>query len=112
MSDLRSLVQESWSKAVLAASSVEEQAQELVGKITQTFQEGPLSTESAQKLFAEIAGRLREQRQQIQSQVEDAVRRGLDRLSPARAELRELSERIDQLEQRVAGLNPNGESHA
>jgi polyhydroxyalkanoate synthesis regulator phasin len=108
MSDLRSLVQESWSKAVLAASSVEEQAQELAGKITQTFQEGPLSAEGAQKLLAEIAGRLHEQRQQLQSQVEDAVRRGLDRLSPARAELRELAERIDRLEQRVARLQSNG----
>jgi hypothetical protein len=45
MSDLRSLVQESWSKAVLAASSVEEQAQEVVGKLTQSFH-GPLRAES------------------------------------------------------------------
>jgi polyhydroxyalkanoate synthesis regulator phasin len=77
MSDLRSLVQESWSKAVLAASSVEEQAQELLGKLTQAFQ------------------------------VEDVVRRGLDRLSPTRAELRELTERVKRLEQRVARLQSN-----
>src|SRR4051812_3368961 len=108
MSDLRSLVQESWSKAVLAASSVEEQAQELLGKLTQTFQEGPLSAEGAQKLLSEISARLREERQQLQSQVEDAVRRGLERLSPARAELRVLSERIDRLEQRVAQFHSNG----
>jgi signal transduction histidine kinase len=83
MSDLRSLVQGSWSKAVFAASSVEEQAQELLGKITQTFQE-----------------------------VGDMVRRGLERLSPARAKLRELADRIDRVEQRVAQFQSNGGSPA
>ena len=42
MGDLRAAVQESWARAVLAASSVEEQAKELAGRITQSFQEGPV----------------------------------------------------------------------
>src|SRR5205823_4927450 len=83
MGDLRAAVQESWARAVLAASSVEEQAQELAGRITQSFQEGPLSPDNAHKLLAEMAGKLREHRRQVQAQVEDAVRRGVDRLRPA-----------------------------
>jgi polyhydroxyalkanoate synthesis regulator phasin len=113
MGDLRAAVQESWARAVLAASSVEEQAQELVGRITQSFQEGPLSPEHAQKLLAELAGKLREHRQQLQEQLEDAVRRGVERLRPARAQLDALRRRLDDLEAKLARVasrreNPNG----
>jgi polyhydroxyalkanoate synthesis regulator phasin len=103
MSDLRSAVQESWSRAVLAASSVEEQAQELIARLGQSLHEGALSAEGAQRLLADIASKLREHRQQMQTQIEDAVRRGLDRLAmPSRAELTALEDRIDALERRLA----------
>jgi len=113
MGDLRAAVQESWARAVLAASSVEEQAQELAGRITQSFQEGPLSPDNAHKLLAEMAGKLREHRQQVQAQLEDAVRRGVDRLRPARAQLDALRRRVEELEQKLARLEsrrekPNG----
>ena len=102
MSDLRSAVQESWSRAVLAASSVEEQAQELIAKLGQSIHEGALSAEGAQRLLADIASKLREHRQQMQTQIEDAVRRGLDRLAmPSRADLAALEDRIDALERRL-----------
>jgi len=108
MSDLRSAVQESWSKAVLAASSVEEQAHDLIARLGQTFHEGPLSPEGAQHLLADIAGTLREHRREVQTQIEDAVRRGLDRLAmPSRAELKALEDRLDELERRLArAANP------
>ena len=61
MSDLRAAVQESWSKAVLAASSVEEQAEELIARLGQAFQEGPLSPEGAQRLLADVAAKLPQQ---------------------------------------------------
>ena len=110
MSDLRSVVQESWSRAVLAASSVEEQAQELIGKLTHAFQEGPLSAEGAQRLVSEVTGKLRDHRRELQSQVEDAVRRGIDRLRlPTRAELKALEERLEGLEARLAKA-PNAET--
>jgi polyhydroxyalkanoate synthesis regulator phasin len=102
MGDLRAAVQESWARAVLAASSVEEQAQELVGRITQSFQEGPLSPEHAQKLLAELAGKLREHRQQLQQHLEDAVRRGAERMRPARAQLDALRRRLGDLEAKLA----------
>ena len=102
MADLRAVVQESWSRAVLAASSVEEQAQELVGRISQVIQGGTLSPESVLGLLAGIAGRLKEHRQQLQSHVEDAVRGALDRFRlSSRAELDALSERVDELERKI-----------
>jgi polyhydroxyalkanoate synthesis regulator phasin len=102
MSDLLSAVQESWSKAVLAASSVEEQAEELIARLGQAFQEGPLSPEGAQRLLADVAAKLREHRREVQTQIEDAVRRGLDRLAtPPRAELKALEDRLDELERRL-----------
>ena len=113
MGDLRAAVQESWARAVLAASSVEEQAQELVGRITQSFQEGPLSPEHAQKLVAELAGKLREHRRQLQQHLEDAVRRGVERMRPARAQLDAIRRRLNHLEAKLARVasrreNPNG----
>ena len=103
MSDLRAAVQESWSKAVLAASSVEEQAEELIARLGQAFQEGPLSPEGAQRLLADVAAKLGEHRREVQTQIEDAVRRGLDRLAtPPRAELKALEDRLDVLERRLA----------
>src|SRR3954463_7377538 len=110
MSDLRTAVQESWSRAVLAASSVEEQAQELFARLGQSFPEGALSPESAQRMLSDIASKLRDHRQQMQSQIEDAVRRGLDRLAmPSRAELKALEDRIDELERRLSRA-PNQET--
>lgn len=113
MGDLRAAVQESWARAVLAATSVEEQAQELAVRISRSFQEGTLSATSAQELLAETVGRLREHRRQLQAQLEDAVRRGVDRLRPARAQLDALRRRASELEEKLTRLvshreNPNG----
>jgi polyhydroxyalkanoate synthesis regulator phasin len=113
MGDLRAAVQESWTRAVLAASSVEEHAKELAGRIAQSFQEGPLSRDSAHKLLAEMAAKLREHRQQLEAHLEDAVRRGVDRLRPAREQLDALRRRVRELEKKLARAethreNPNG----
>ncbi|MFL5312769.1 MAG: hypothetical protein ACJ79H_20250 [Myxococcales bacterium] len=113
MGDLRAAVQESWARAVLAASSVEEQVQELAGRISQSFQEDPLSPTSAPKLLGEMAAKLRDHRQQLRAQLEDAVRRGVDRLRPARAQLDALRRRAEELEEKLARIeshreNPNG----
>ena len=102
MADLRAVVQESWSRAVLAASSVEEQAQQLVSRIAQAFQGGVLSPEGLQGLLAEVTGRLKEQHQQLQSQVEDEMRSGIERLRlPSRADLMALSARIEEMERKI-----------
>ena|SRR2546421_2454572 len=110
MGDLRAAVQESWARAILAASSVEEQAQELAGRITRSFQEGPLSPDNAHKLLAAMAAKLREHRQQLRAQLEDAVRRGGDRLRPARDRLDTLRRRVRELEEKLARAETHREN--
>jgi polyhydroxyalkanoate synthesis regulator phasin len=62
-----------------------------------------LSPEGAQRLLSDVAAKLREHRLEVQTQIEDAVRRGLDRLAtPPRAELKALEDRLDELERRLA----------
>jgi polyhydroxyalkanoate synthesis regulator phasin len=105
VADLRDVVQESWSRAVLAASSVEEQAQELVARIGQALQDTPLSPESARSLLSEVTGRLEDHRRQLRAHVEEAVRNGVARLRlPSHSDLKAMGHRLDLLEQRLGRL--------
>ena len=103
MDDLRTLVQESWSKALLAASSVEEQAQALVGRVGHLL-EGA-NPEAARHLLAEVTGRLQSQRQELQQHVQHAVKGALDKLRlPSRAEVESLQARLRELETRISSM--------
>lgn len=97
MQDFRAIVLDLWSKALLAGSSVEEQAEGLVARV----REG-LSPEAARELASECARRLRDQRRQLEKQVDAAVRRGLG--LPDRGQLAALGERLDEIEARIAKL--------
>jgi polyhydroxyalkanoate synthesis regulator phasin len=96
--DFRAAVQELWSKAVLAGSSVEELADDLVARMRER-----LTPEAARELAAEVARRIREHRRQLADEVEACVRRTL-RL-PDREQLARLGERIDEIEARIAKLS-------
>ena len=98
MQDFRSVITDLWPKAVLARSTVEETAEALVLRV----REG-LSPEAAEELVAHVAVLLREHRRVVAEQVDGAVRRAL-RL-PSRAELKDLGEKIDDLEARIAKLS-------
>ena len=74
MQDFRAIVQDSWAKAVLAVSAVEDHAQAMVGEAKTLVAE--LTPEGAQKLAADVSSALREHRRQLVEQVEGAVRRG------------------------------------
>lgn len=106
--ELRTVLQESWSKAVVAATSVEEHAQLLVAKFGQKA--GQLTPEQAKKLAAEVAERLTAQRQELKGQLDAAVERALDKARvPTRAALRELADKLTQLEQKLAKSEPGGQ---
>jgi polyhydroxyalkanoate synthesis regulator phasin len=105
VADLRDVVQESWSRAVLAASSVEEQAQELVARIGQALQDTPLSPEGARNLLGEVTGQLEDHRRQLRAHVEEAVRNGVARLRlPSHSDLKAMGHRLDLLDQRLGRL--------
>src|SRR3977135_295551 len=110
MGDLRAAVQESWARAVLAASSVEEHAQELAGRITRSFQEGTPSPTSVQKRLPQPDRKPQGHRRQLEAPLEDAVRRGVDRLRPARAQLDALRRRLGTLEEKLARVVPHREN--
>jgi polyhydroxyalkanoate synthesis regulator phasin len=102
--DLRTVLQDSWTKALLAASSVEEQAQALVGRVGHLLDpaSGP---EAARQLVAEVTARLKAQRQDFQTHLQHAVKAALDHVRlPNRAELETLQSRLAQLEARLSSV--------
>lgn len=108
MDDLRVVLQESWSKAVVAAGSVEQQAEQLVERLGQRI--GSISPDQAKKLAAEVAEKLAAQRAELKGQLEAAVAKGLDKARvPTRAALRELAEKLTALEQRLAKVESKQE---
>ena len=105
MDDLRAVLQESWSKAVVAASSVEQQAEQVLAKLSAKVGQGAIAPEQARKLASEIAERLSAQRKELKAQVDAAVSRAFDQARvPTRAALRELARYLEDLpaEQRAA----------
>ena len=103
MDDLRAVLQESWSKAVVAATSVEQQAEQVLAKLSAKVGQGSIAPEHARKLAAEIAERLSAQRKELKAQVDAAVGKAFDRARvPTRAALRDLAERLTALEQKLA----------
>lgn len=105
MDELRTAIQESWSKAVLAASSVEEHAQQLVGKLGE---KAVLAPEQAKKLAAELAERLEAHRKTLTGEVEKAVRTAVSHVRlPARGELKKMSDKLDALEARLGQIERN-----
>ena len=101
MDDLRAVLQESWSKAVVAAGSVEQHAEQLVERLGQKF--GVVSPEQAKKFASEVAEKLAAHRAELKAQLEAAVAKGLDKARvPTRAALRDLAEKLTALEQRLA----------
>jgi len=103
LEDLRTRLQESWSRALLAASSVEEQAQSLAGRVQHLLEvKGP---ESAKELLTEIAAKLQAQREELKAQTQHAIAAALDRIKlPGRAEVEALQARLQELEVRVGKL--------
>ena len=99
MQDFNGSVHESWSRAVLAATSVEEHAKELVGRLSD------LTPEGARRLVGKVTERLQEHRIQLAEQVDGAVRAGLGRLRvPSRADLKSLEDKVSVLEARLERL--------
>ncbi len=105
MDDLRAAIHESWSRAVLAASTVEEHAQALVGTIGER---AALAPEQAKHLAADFAVRIEEHRKTLTGEVQRAVRTAVERVRlPARTDLKKMSEKLDALEARLGQIERN-----
>lgn len=115
MDELRAAIQESWTKAVLAAGSVEEHAQALVAGIGSIGHKASLAPEQARKLATEVAERLQAHRKQLAGEVERAVLRAVEQVRlPARNELKSIADKLAALEARLGELEragkPGGQS--
>lgn len=98
MSDLRAALQETWSKALTAANSAEEQAQALMGRVG-----GLLDHANPTELLQEVTGRLQAQRQELNGHVQEAVKSALEKLRlTSIAELAAVRGRLAALEARLA----------
>jgi polyhydroxyalkanoate synthesis regulator phasin len=98
--DLRTVIQETWSKALLAASSAEEQAQALAGRVGHL-----LDGSTPQQLISEVAGKLQTQRQELTGHVHQAVKTAMDRLRlPTRTDVEALRSKIAELEARLGAM--------
>jgi polyhydroxyalkanoate synthesis regulator phasin len=103
--EIRAVIQESWSKALLAAESVEEHAHALVSGLGSIGQKAALAPEQAKKLAAELAERMQTHRKVLTGEVERAVKTAVDHLRlPARADLSAMSEKLAALEARLGEL--------
>jgi hypothetical protein len=87
------ILRESWQQAVLVRGSAEDQARELLARMS-------LAPEMAQEGLEQVTAALRDYRKQLSAQVESAVRRTLR--MPTRKDLDSLTQRVVTLEARVS----------
>ena len=100
MTDLRSKLQDSWSRALLAASTVEEQAQALAGRVQHL-----IDGAAPAQLVSEITGKLQAQRVELQSQVQKAIESALDRMKlPSKHDVEALRSRLADMEARLSSI--------
>lgn len=93
---------ETWSQALVAVSATEEEAQKILGKMTNWVEMGP---EEARRLGQELSERLRRERDELEGTIEVAVRRALAPFRlPAKEELNVLHARLTEIEARIDRL--------
>lgn len=92
-----------WAQALVAVSSVEEEAAQLV----QRFQAvAGWSQDEVRRQVAEVSERLASQRQTLEKGIEDGVRRAVSRLRvPRREQIQALQARVDRIASRLDSLD-------
>jgi polyhydroxyalkanoate synthesis regulator phasin len=91
-----------WSQALVAVSTVEEEATKVVQRVADA---AGWSQDEVRRHAREFAERLAEQRRDLESNVEEGVKRALARVRlPRRDELAEITARLDRIDQRLDAL--------
>jgi polyhydroxyalkanoate synthesis regulator phasin len=91
-----------WSQALLAVSTAEDEASKMVAKVAGAAGWGQ---DEVKRQVRELTDRLTSQRQALERNVEDGVRRALLNVRvPRRDDLREIGARLERLEQRLQAL--------
>jgi polyhydroxyalkanoate synthesis regulator phasin len=96
---LSDVVERMWAQALVAVSSVEEEAAQLVQRL-QTA--AGWSQEEVRRQVAEMSERLASQRLALEKGIEEGVRRAVSRLRvPRREQIQALQERLDRVADRL-----------
>ncbi len=84
--------------ALKSKTEIEELARELASK-------SKMNQEEAQKLIDDLQDRYEETREKLDRRIEDKVTRVLQKFDiPDRSDIRALSDRIDQLSEKISGM--------
>jgi polyhydroxyalkanoate synthesis regulator phasin len=94
--------EKAWSQALVAVSTVEEEATKVTHRIAEL---AGWSQDEARRYVREFSERLASQRRDLEKNVEDAVRRTVSRVRiPRREQVADLQGRLERLGQRIDAL--------
>jgi polyhydroxyalkanoate synthesis regulator phasin len=99
---LTDVVERMWAQALVAVSSVEEEAAQVVQRLQAV---AGWSQEEVRRQVAEVSERLTAQRLSLEKGIEEGVRRAVSRLRvPRREQIQALQARLDRLAARLDSL--------
>ena len=100
---LSDAVERMWAQALVAVSSVEEEAAQLVQRLQAV---AGWSQEEVRRQVTEMSERLTSQRQMLEKGIEEGVRRAVSRLRvPRRDQIQALQARLDRVAARLDKLD-------
>lgn len=95
--------QQAWSQALQTVSGAEEETAKLFGRLQQLAGWGP---EEGKRIVRDLTEKLASQRKDAEKRVEDSVRQALLSMRvPNKAEIAQLSARLDAVTRRVEALS-------
>jgi polyhydroxyalkanoate synthesis regulator phasin len=101
---LSDVVERMWAQALVAVSSVEEEAAQVVQRLQAA---AGWSQDEVRRQVTEVSERLAAQRVALEKNIEDGVRRAVSRLRvPRREQIQALQGRLDRLAARLDNLAP------
>ena len=101
---LSDVVERMWAQAIVAVSSVEEEAAQVVQRLQAA---AGWSQDEVRRQVTEVSERLSAQRVALEKNIEEGVRRAVSRLRvPRREQIQALQTRLDRLAARLDKLVP------
>jgi polyhydroxyalkanoate synthesis regulator phasin len=101
---LSDVVERMWAQALVAVSSVEEEAAQLVQRLQAA---AGWSQDEVRRQVAEVSERLSTQRVALEKNIEEGVKRAVSKLKvPRREQIQALQVRLDRLSARLDKLVP------
>jgi polyhydroxyalkanoate synthesis regulator phasin len=102
MGDLRETFREIWSLALVGLSAAETEAERVLARVAEA---AGLSSDEMKRQTHELGERLTSQRREIESAIDDAVRRAISHTRlPSAGEVEALSQRLERISERIEAI--------